>query len=430
MTSSQRRLVHFIFIYTCVEGLVVNILYPNPVAYLPKDLVIAMLYLGLMGNTQARGGSVSKLTGPFILFAVICFFFIAMPTPVSTLGVAVALKQRLFYIPLMFAGYHYLRGDADIATLLRVMAWSSIPVSLFGTYLFFAGPSGLAAIGANYSHDFYSTVGAAGIDFWRVPGTFNSPGQYGAFLYSVGTYLVGFLLVTDLRSKDRNLLLLAVTCLLPALLTSGSRTPLLLFFVSSGVVAVLSRKLSRAGIVGAVAYFVIVISIGYFGAGVGDRVTSIATQENVDRFNQTFFGQLFVQQAMADPIGTGLGTGTIGARHFSPEGTVHLVESYFGLLVREMGVIGLIAFAALAVSVAVVFLKARKWMRHSTAQPIWNAVFIQSMLTIGLLPNSTGIDAIPTNLYFWFFVGIGIKMLDLERYRLGQSQPQGALGGP
>jgi hypothetical protein len=429
MTSTQRRLVYFIFLYTCIEGLVVNIFYPNPVAYLPKDAVIGVLYLGLMGNSQARGGTVSKLTGLFALFAVVCVFFIAMPTPVSFMGVLVALKQRLYYIPLAFAGYHYTRGDADIATLLRVIAWSSIPVSLFGTYLFFAGPEGLNAIGANYSWAFYSTTGAAGIDHYRVPGTFNSPGQYGAFLYSVGTLLVAFLLVTDVRPKDRRMLLLALTCLLPALLTSGSRTPLLLFFVASGVVAVLSRKLSRAGIIGAVVYFVIVISIGYFGAGVGDRVSSIASQQNLERFRTTFFGQLFVSQLIADPVGTGLGTATIGARHFSPEGTVHLVESYFGVLVREMGAVGLLSFAALAVAVGAILARGRPWMKQSTALPIWNAIFVQSMLTLVLLPNSTSIDAIPMNLYFWFFVGVGIKMLDLERHRLGLAAYQGGAGG-
>lgn len=412
-------MVFIIFLYTCVEGLVVNILYPNPLAYLPKDVIIALLYVGLASRSEARGGTVAQLTMPFVLFAVVCVFYVAMPTPVAPLGMAVAIKQRLFYIPLIYAGYYYLRGDADIASLLRVIAWSSIPVSLFGTYLFFAGPGGLTAIGANYSYDFFSTSGEAGISFWRVPGTFNSPGQYGAYLYTVGMFLTGFLLVTDLRKQDRLLLLAAMACLLPALLTSGSRAPLLLFFLSSGVVAVLSRKLSRAGILSAVAYFVIVTAIGYFGAGVGDRVSSIATQENVERFQGTFAGQLFLVPLGEEPLGSGLGTATVGARHFSPTGTVHLVESYLGILSSEMGVLGLLAFIVLAFTVGVTLVRGRRWMRNAPGLPVWNSIFVQSMLTLFLMPNSTGIDTIPNNLYFWFFVGVGIKMVDLERQRLG-----------
>ena len=418
MSSSQRRLVHVIFLYACIEGLVVNIMYPNTLAYLPKDVVLLLVYMGLASSERARGGAVAQLTPPLIGFAVVCLFYLAIPTPVSMMGVAVALKQRLFYVPLVYAGYHYVRGDADVAKLLRLMAWSSIPVSLFGIFLFFAGPSALAAIGADYSWEFFSTTGEAGVAFWRVPGTFNSPGQYGTYLSTVGTLFTGFLLVTDLRRQDRLLLLGAMACLLPALLTSGSRTPLLLLFVSSGAVAVLSRKLSRAGILGAVVYFVIVGSIGYFGAGVGDRVTSIATGENVDRFTGTFFGQLFVTQVLTNPVGLGLGTATIGARHFSPAGTVRLVESYFGLLATEMGLLGLMTFIILAVMVGVLLVRGRKWMRQAPGLPIWNAMFVQSMLAIVLMPISTGVDALPTNLYFWFFAGLAIKMVDLERLRL------------
>lgn len=424
MSPTQRRLVYVIFLYVCIEGLVVNVMYPNRLAYLPKDVMLLLLYIGMITGGQARGGTIAQLTPSFVGFAAVCAFYMAIPTPVSMMGVAVAMKQRLFYVPLVYAGYHYMRGDADIARLLRLIAWSSIPVSLFGTYLFFAGPGALTSIGADYSHEFFSTSGAAGIAFWRVPGTFNSPGQYGAYLYNVGTLFTGFLLVTDLRRQDRLLLLGAMACLLPALLTSGSRAPLLLLFVASGVVAVLSRKLSRAGILGAVVYFIVVGAIGYFGAGVGDRVTSIATQENVDRFTGTFFGQLFVTQALANPGGLGLGTATVGARHFSPPGTVKLVESYLGLLATEMGLLGLVAFLVLAVMVVVLLVRGRKWMRKAPGLPIWNALFVQSMLTLLLLPNSTGVDAIPMNLYFWFFVGLAVKMVDLERLRLS------AQGGP
>ena len=173
MTESQRRLIHAIVLYTCIEGLVVNFFYPNPLAYLPKDVMIVMLYLGLMGRT-GNSGSIAKFTMPAAFFAMVCVMFIAMPTPVAPMGLAVALKQRLLYIPLMFAGYHFLRGDADLAGLLRVIAWSSIPVSLFGIFLFFAGPGWLSGVGASYSHVFFSTTGAGGQFFYRVPGTMST----------------------------------------------------------------------------------------------------------------------------------------------------------------------------------------------------------------------------------------------------------------
>jgi hypothetical protein len=433
MSEFQRRLVIVIFLYTCIEGLVVNFLHPNPIAYLPKDMMIAILYMGLMSGTSS-GGSITQFKGPFMIFGAVCVLFMAMPTPVSLLGMSVAIKQRLFYIPLMFAGYHFLRGDADLVRLLRAIGWSSIPVSLFGIYLFFGGAFALADMGADYSHEFYSTTGAtSGESFYRVPGTFNSPGQYGAYLSTVATYMVGFLLVSGLAPKDRRMILIALVFLVPAMLVSGSRTPLILFFTFAGLVAILSRQLSRFGWAAAVGYFVVIISLDYLGASVGDRMASIFTQENLDRFTGTFFGQLWLTQLLADPLGGGLGVATIGARHFSPPGTVNLVESYMGIVVTEMGMLGAMAFAMLAVPIGAYMVRARLWMKSSPANSIWQAGFVQVMFSLLLTMNSTGLDSIPGNLYFWFFLGVLVKMVDLERTRLmfetvGREAPRGPGG--
>jgi hypothetical protein len=416
MTESQRRLVFAMFLYTCIEGLVVNFFYPNPIAYLPKDIMIVALYLGMMGRTS-QSGSIAKFTMPFIFFAIVCLMFVAMPTPVSPMGMAVALKQRLLYIPLMFAGYHYLRGDADLARLLRVIAWSSIPVSLFGIFLFFAGPSWLPSLGADYSHVFFSTVGAGGQDFYRVPGTFNSPGQYGLYLYVVSSLLVGFLLVGALSPRDRRMILLALSCLVPAMLVSGSRTPLLLFLVQSGLIAMMTRQLSRGGLAAGIGYLVVVLSLEFLGVGVADRMTSTISWENYNRFVGTFFGQLWLTALWNNPVGEGLAVATIGARHFSTSG-VKLVESYLGILSTEMGIMGVAAFAGLILPIGLFLARSRAWMRNAPAHPIWVAFFLHIVFTMLLTSNGTAIDAIPGNLYFWFFIGVAVKMVDLERTRL------------
>lgn len=421
MTGGQRRLIVGIFLYTCIEGLVVNLLYPNPIAYLPKDAMIGVLYLSMMSSGMSASGSVARFWGPFVAFAAVTLLFMAMPTPVSPLGMSVAVKQRIFYIPMMFAGYHFLRGDADLARLLRVIGWSSIPVSLFGIYLYFGGPMALRALGGDYSYVFFSTSGAAGVAFWRVPGTFNSPGQFGVYLSTVAVLLVGFLLVRDLGSKDRRMIVLALACALPAMLVTGSRAPMLVFLALAGLVAMLSRQLSRAGVLAGVFYLLVVVSLDYLGGGVADRMTSAISVDNLERFRLTFFGQLWLPQMLENPLGEGLGVATVGARHFSPVG-VRLVESYLGILSTEMGIFGVAAFVALCVVIVAFFLGARGWMREAPGRSVWTAIFLQSIMTILFVSNSTVLDAIPGNLYFWFFVGVAVKMVDLERTRLMWNQ--------
>lgn len=432
MTDTQRRLVYAVFLYTCIEGLVVNIMYPNPIAYLPKDALIGVLYLSMLSRGLGAGGSSARFTGPVIAFSAVCLIFIALPTPVTPLGISVAIKQRIYYVPLLFVAYHYLRGDADLARLLRVIAWSSIPVSLFGIYLYFGGPMALRTLGGEYSHVFFSTMGESGVSFWRVPGTFNSPGQYGAYLSSVAVLLVGFLLVKDLGKSDRRMILLALACLLPAMLVTGSRAPMLLFLVQAGLITMLSRQMSRAGVAAGVLYLLVVVSLDYLGSGVADRLGSVVSADNLERFRLTFFGQLWFTQTINEPLGLGLGVATIGARHFSPPGTVRLVESYLGVLGTEMGVLGVAAFLALVIAIGVFLVSARGWMVNAPGRSIWTAIFLQSMMTILLTSNSSGLDAIPGNLYFWFFVGIAVKMVDLERSRLmwNQMGPAGGDAGP
>lgn len=421
MTDGQRRLIFGIFLYTCIEGLVVNLMYPNPIAYLPKDVMIGLLYLSMISSGMSATGSVARFWGPFLAFAAVTILFVAMPTPVSPLGMSVAVKQRIFYIPLIFAGYHFLRGDADLARLLRVIGWSSIPVSLFGIYLYFGGPMALRALGGDYAYVFFSTAGSAGVAFWRVPGTFNSPGQFGAYLSTVAVLLVGFLLVRDLGSKDRRMILIALACALPAMLVTGSRAPMLIFLVLAGLVAMMSRQVSRAGVLAGVFYLVVVVSLDYLGAGVADRMASAVSADNVERFGLTFFGQLWVPQMLANPVGEGLGVATVGARHFSPVG-VRLVESYLGILSTEMGVLGVATFLVLCVLMVSFLVGARGWMRDAPGRSVWVAIFLQSLMTVAFVSNTTVLDAIPGNLYFWFFVGVAVKMVDLERTRLMWNQ--------
>jgi hypothetical protein len=414
MTEAMRRVVLAIFIYCGFEGLVVNLFYPNPLAYLPKDFMIAILYVGLLSGTTPSIGSLSRFSGPAVVFALVCFMSVAIPSNITLLGLGVALKQKLFYIPLMYVGYHYMRGDADLARLLRVIAWFAIPVGLFGVYLYFGGPYTLKDIGAEYSHTFFSTSGQAGISFYRVPGTFNSPGQYGSFLMHTGTYLIGFLLVQQLRPRDRYLAVAAMACILPALLVSGSRSPQLLLLVFAGVLALQSRQVGRIGLLAALGYFILVFSFDYFGAGVSDRTGSTFSQENWDRFTGTFFGQLFLPAIMQNPLGRGLGRATIGARHFM-EDQVELVESYLGLLATEMGLLGVVSFLVLAVVIGVQLVRSRAWIKNTPAAPIWNAAFLLLMSTLLLTTNSTGLDSIPGNQFFWFFLGVAMKMVDIQR---------------
>lgn len=412
--SSIRWLSYAIFIYTCIEGLVINILYPNTLPFIFKDFAIIAAYGAIMTGGSGGSGSLGKVTATFVAFALLTFLFLFMPSPVSAFGMLVAVKQRLLYIPLVYVGYHFVRDERDYFGLMRVLAITSIPVSIFGIYLYFVGPIGLTSIGAKYSAIIGSTTGSHGIAFWRVPSTFNSPGQFGCFLLANGAAMLGVLFGAGASKKLRTVTIVAMVCLLGALLVSGSRTPLLMLLLVAALMLIMTGRLGGIGLAAAGAYVVFAVAFSYFGGGVEDRVGSIASWEHVERFKTTYFGQLFIQFLEESPMGFGLGRATIGARHFNQLQNVMLVESYFGIIAAEMGILGLAVFSWMIAAILALMAKMRKAMVTSPLYVNWLSLAIVLALIIGLLPVGTPIDSSPGNLYFWFFLGMIVKMHDLH----------------
>ena len=427
MTSTVRRLTYFIFAYTCIEGLIVNITYPNPLAFIVKDIVIAMLYLSLLTGQGTGSGTLGKLGGALGAFAFVMCFYMFMPTRVSLLSQAVGLKQKLFYIPLMYVAYAFVRDEQDLYRLIKLMAWTVIPTSVFGIYLYFAGPAALRALGAGYSSVVVSTAGAAGINFWRVPGTFTSPGQFSLYLLVNAALLSGLRMVPGAPKRQKMLSIVALVVTLGALLVSGSRSPLVFYFLCTGLTLFYMGKLSRIGIAALGAYTVMAVGFAYFGAGVQDRVGSIVSYDNVERFQTTYFGQMFIPHLLASPMGLGLGVATIGARHFTEWNNVVLVESYLSIIVYETGFIGLIVWLWATVRLVSVLVGCWRTMSTASWRALWYTMVLLVFVLISVTPVNTVLDSAPGNMYFWFFIGAAVRLSDVNRLRAWQ---QVSVSGP
>ena len=419
MTPFNRKLLYFILLYTCIEGLVINLTFPSKVGYVFKDfLLVGGVILLLADNHGQPFGSLSRLALPVGLFALIQVSYLAMPGDMPLLAKLVGLKMRLLYIPAVLLGYRFVRDPMDVYRLSRVLAIAAIPVSIFGIYLYFAGPSALVGMGATYSAIVTSTTG-----FWRVPGTFNSPGQYGLYLMFTSAIVIGLLMTPGLTLRTRVILWVSLALMLFAVLVSGSRTPLVLIVASAGIVTLGLGKAGRIVSWGIGMYLIFAIGFATFGPGVADRVGSIASTEHFERFRTTYFGQMFLPMMLETPMGIGLGAATIGARHFTELGQVRLVESYFGIISLETGVLGLLAFLMVSAAILLLLQGAKTLMRAAPAAPIWYALAAYVVIVTLLGPVSTPLDAAPGNLYYWLSLGMLAKLYDLQRYALAAELP-------
>lgn len=425
MTPFNRKLFYFILLYTCVEGLVINVTFPSKAGYVAKDVVVVLAAaLLLLGNDSQGFGSLRRLALPLGLFALVQFMYLVAPIgELPLLAKLVGLKMRLLYVIVMVLAYRFVRGPKDVFQMSAVLAVAAIPVSAFGIYLYFAGPGALQAMGASYSATVMSTTGV-----WRVPGTFTSPGQYGLYLTFNSIATLALLLIPGLSVRMRILLWASLATMTIAAFASGSRTPLLLTAAAACMTLIGLGRFGRIVTMGMGAYLVFAIGFATLGAGVEERIGSIASMEHVERFRGTYFGQLFLPRMLETPMGIGLGAATIGARHFTEFNQITLVESYFGVIALETGIIGFLAFFLLSVGAVIFIAQGRHIMRDTPIAPAWYSLAAFSLIVILLSPVSTPLDAAPGNVYFWMSLGIVAKLYDLERWRRAAALPDSGPG--
>ena len=417
MTPTVRRLLHFALLYTCVEGLVINMTFPSKLGFVVKDAALVLAYLSLFSSNQGQSfGSLARLKAPLTMFAGVTTLYLLAPIGLELLARSVGWKMRLLYIPVMFLAYRYVRSFDDYRRLAMILIYAAVPVSLFGIYLYFVGPSFLRSIGGTYSAVVYSTTG-----FWRVPGTFTSPGQYGLYLTFNALLCMSLLIWGKSALRDRVVIWLSLGVSVVAMLASGSRTPIILVAACAGLTVVSLRRVGRLISISVLLYAVFAVGFATLGAGVSDRVDSIASAEHIDRFQSTYFGQLFLPQVMREPMGMGLGVATIGARHFTEFRQIIFIESYFGLMGIEMGFLGLASILWLSAAVLVVLWRQRAIMKDSgdSAAP-WHVMGLFACMVVALLPVGTPLDAAPGNVYFWLALGLCAKLYDLELWRRAQ----------
>ena len=438
MSPLVYALVHFTFFYTCIEGLVVNLQYPSATSFLYKDMVLVLVYAGVivpnLGRVLDPPPMSRVLTALLAFFGALLFLYLLVPSNLSLLSEMVAVKQRLFYIPLLVVGYYFVRSSRDLKGLIAAMAIYAIGVSIFGIYLFFAGPEGLTNIGAKYSAVFYTPVASRGqVSVWRVPGTFTSAGQFGAYLTFNVIAIAGMLMSGGVRRWVRIVGAVSIVMIVLAMLVSGSRAPMIVASVSVALAVLMSGRLARLGVWGVAFYAVLAYGFMYLGPGVRDRFDSIVSTQNIERFEHTYFGQLFMARLLENPLGSGLGLATIGARHFTEFSQLVFTESYFGVLAVETGFPGLLTFVGVAGAIVFLVVKHRSLMASSPDGPLWLGLASYVLLTIGVMPISTSIDHAPSNFYFWFSIGALVRMVELEYWRqwalAGGTTPPGSPPG-
>jgi hypothetical protein len=131
-------------------------------------------------------------------------------------------------------------------------------------------------------------------------------------------------------------------------------------------------------------------------------------------------------------MGLGIGIATIAGRHFTDFTKLVFVESYFGVIAVETGILGLGVTLWLMIRTAHLLIRDRVLVRSAPWSPVWFFIVLLILAIIGFMPSSTMIDSAPGNMYFWFLIGAAVRLADLQRAKLSapaaaQAQPAALL---
>lgn len=409
-----------------------------------KDVVALMMYLSMFAACRRQ-----RLATFHPRFAKWLLVFIALgliqmfnPNTPSFLYGLLGFKLYFFYVPLMFAGYAYLRSDKDLRTFLYLNAWISLVVGALGIVqsivgLDFLNPSQLApdlqVLGKLIRESPLTHVAVP-----RPTSVFVSDGRFAQFLtlmYLLGFGAIGYSLLRK-RMKPF-LLLVSIGVTIVAALMTGSRSTFVALMANSAILVAASvwgisarerrslkmgRAIRRVALAGAVA---LTLAVFIFPAETSARWTfymeTLSPASSASELGYRAWEYPFENAASAfeQPnwiFGNGTGTASLGVQYVSQaidqERPKFGAESGYGQLILELGVIG--PFLWLIWTGALFW---ESWaivrnLRHTALFPLgfvffWFLIYV---LGISVFYGMVVYQNYFMNAYTWLFIGMLFRL--------------------
>ena len=410
--NDWRRGVYIFFAWIFLEDFVRKFLGNNMAIYFGKDALVVLLYLSfLRAQFTARP---EKFRIPFRIPLLVFFWFgllqVFNPNSASILYGILGMKVYFLYVPLIYVGFAFSESDEDLRRFLSFTAALILIVAALGVAQSVIGPSFL-----NPSHmqeDIrelsmtYRTAPISGQVAYRPTSVFVSAGRFMDFLIvawviSLGTG--GYLLLRSRQGRTLSFITLGVVA--AASLMSASRG---VFMWNSAVLLIVAagflwgapwRQREVMRVVRAIQRTTLFVGIGIillltvFPKELGSRLAiysetlmpNSSASELVNRTKTYPLQELSKAFDHVDwPYGYGIGTCTLGTQYVAR--ILHAapmflgVESGYGNLIIELGIVGLLLWLALGASISLSAWQVAKELRGTPWFPLAFVIFLFSFL--------------------------------------------------
>jgi hypothetical protein len=421
----------------------------NMIIFFAKDFLLLAVLISFFAASRRK--EVQVFSPPFRLplLILIWFGFIQIFNPGSTsiwYGL-MGFKMFFYYVPLILIGYALLTSEADLQRFFTVNLILAIAIISLGIAQSILGASFLNPAVQAEDLRALSTlyrVSASGSVAYRPNAIFVSAGRYMNFIMVAWMFVLGFsgyLLLRHKRGRALAFIALPITAAGAFLTTSrGSFMWAIINAVVTSIAFVwgapwrqgearrVFRSIQRVAL--GIAVGMIVLFYAYPDALMSriaiyeETLSPTSSSNELAHRGWNYPVQNFLGAFTYDrwPYGYGIGTASLGTQYVTrifkvnPPGVG--VESGFGTLVVEMGIVGLILWFVMSGAILVSGWKVVKKLKGSPWFPVAFVIFWYSFFL--LLPATFGgmaaYEDFLLNAYFWLLLGVLFRLPSIAFY--------------
>jgi hypothetical protein len=434
-----RRGLYLLFAWILFEDFVRKYLGNNMAIFFAKDALALLLYLSFFRARLAKRGE--KFRIPFRIPLLLFFWcgLMQMFNPASTsifFGI-LGIKIDFLYVPLIYVGYALIESEEHLRRFFSFASALFLIVAALGLAQSIIGPTFLNP--SNLQEDIreLSTlyrVASSGAIAYRPTSVFVSAGRFQDFLQFAWLMSLGFGGYLLLRSRHgRTLAFTAASVVSAASLMSASKGVFLWILATALIFAAgflwgapwrqrqVTRVLLAMQRIALGVGLGIILLLTLFPEELGSRLLfySDTLMPNSPMSELTVRTQTYPLQNLEYaftfprwPYGYGIGTCSLGMqyviRFMHAELTHACVESGFGNLMLELGIVGLVLWIVLGLSIVITAWKVVKELRGTPWFPLSFTIWLYAIYLFfpQMFFGASAYQDFLLNAYLWLQLGI------------------------
>jgi len=447
IVNNWRNGVYLFLAWLLFEDFARKFLGNNMAIYFAKDFLALVVFISFLAAYRRR--KVTTFRPPFLTPLLIFVWFGAIqvfnPASPSVWYGLMGFKMFFYYVPLVFIGYAMLNSEVELRRFFTVNLVLALVIISLGIAQSILGPSflnpGVQAEDLRELSSLYRVAPVTGAVAYRPTSVFVSAGRYANFIGVAWPLVLGFSGYLLLRlEKRRALAFIAVTVTAGGAYLTASRGSFMWGMINALATSVAFvwgapwrqggtlraiRAIQRTAL--GIGLAIVLLFIAYPDALLSrfdiyqETLTPSSPYSELTFRSWNYPVQNFLAAFSYDrwPYGYGIGTTSLGtqyvARIFGAQRLPVGVESGYGALVVEMGIVGLFLWIVMSLAILISAWKVVRRLKGSRLFPVgfiifWYAFYLLFPATFeGMQPYEDFL----LNAFLWLLLGMLFRLPSL-----------------